>query len=114
MYGESEHIQNTTSSGLIKQDWQKWHVCCIHVCVFVCVCVCAFVAFLLGGGKSLVFCLFILSCDFFCPVPEPYGGALIIGQESVTYHKGDNYIPIAPPVIKVSCSFLALLFGPVI
>nr|KAG5686070.1 hypothetical protein BaRGS_030685 [Batillaria attramentaria] len=33
-------------------------------------------------------------------VPEPYGGALIIGQESVTYHKGDNYIPIAPPVIK--------------
>ncbi|KAL8617543.1 DNA damage-binding protein 1 [Nucella lapillus] len=34
------------------------------------------------------------------PVPEPYGGALIIGQESVTYHKGDKYIPIAPPVIK--------------
>ncbi|KAK7098349.1 DNA damage-binding protein 1-like isoform X2 [Littorina saxatilis] len=36
------------------------------------------------------------------PVPEPYGGALIIGQESVTYHKGDNYIPIAPPAIKLN------------
>ncbi|XP_025085056.1 DNA damage-binding protein 1-like [Pomacea canaliculata] len=35
-------------------------------------------------------------------VPEPYGGAIIIGQESVTYHKGENYIPIAPPVIKQS------------
>ncbi|XP_055957919.1 DNA damage-binding protein 1 [Patella vulgata] len=33
-------------------------------------------------------------------VPEPFGGALIIGQESITYHKGDNYIPIAPPAIK--------------
>ncbi|KAL5007237.1 hypothetical protein ScPMuIL_016043 [Solemya velum] len=35
-------------------------------------------------------------------VPEPYGGALIIGQESITYHKGDNFIPIAPPAIKQS------------
>ncbi|ESO97964.1 hypothetical protein LOTGIDRAFT_209160 [Lottia gigantea] len=33
-------------------------------------------------------------------VPEPFGGALIVGQESITYHKGDNYIPIAPPAIK--------------
>lgn len=38
---------------------------------------------------------------FVITVPEPYGGAIIIGQESVTYHKGENYIPIAPPVIKV-------------
>ncbi|XP_071476122.1 DNA damage-binding protein 1-like [Diadema antillarum] len=33
-------------------------------------------------------------------VPQPYGGALIIGQESITYHKGDNYVAIAPPAIK--------------
>ncbi|XP_067655980.1 DNA damage-binding protein 1-like isoform X1 [Haliotis asinina] len=33
-------------------------------------------------------------------VPEPFGGALIVGQESITYHKGDNYIPVAPPAIK--------------
>lgn len=38
---------------------------------------------------------------FFFSVPEPFGGALIIGQESITYHKGDNFIPIAPPAIKV-------------
>ncbi|XP_064634746.1 DNA damage-binding protein 1-like [Lineus longissimus] len=35
-------------------------------------------------------------------VPEPHGGALIVGQESITYHKGDNYLAIAPPVIKQS------------
>ena len=38
-------------------------------------------------------------------VPEPYGGALIIGQESITYHKGDQFIPIAPPAIKVNIVF---------
>ncbi|KZS04522.1 DNA damage-binding protein 1 [Daphnia magna] len=36
------------------------------------------------------------------PVPEPYGGALIIGQESITYHNGQNYVTIAPPIIKQS------------
>lgn len=35
-------------------------------------------------------------------VPSPFGGALIIGQESITYHKGDQFIPIAPPAIKQS------------
>jgi len=35
-------------------------------------------------------------------VPSPFGGALIIGQESITYHKGDQFIPIAPHAIKVS------------
>ena len=46
------------------------------------------------------------------PVPEPCGGALIIGQESITYHSGSNYVTIAPPIIKVmhktthSCLFL--------
>lgn len=37
-----------------------------------------------------------------CPaVPEPFGGAIIIGQESITYHNGDKYLAIAPPIIKV-------------
>lgn len=35
-------------------------------------------------------------------VPEPFCGALIIGQESITYHNGDKYIAIAPPLIKQS------------
>ena len=35
-------------------------------------------------------------------VPEPYGGALIVGQESITYHKGDHYLAVAPPIIKVN------------
>lgn len=35
-------------------------------------------------------------------VPEPLGGALIIGQESITYHKGANYHAIAPPALKVN------------
>lgn len=34
-------------------------------------------------------------------VPEPFGGAIIIGQESITYHNGDKYLAIAPPIIKV-------------
>lgn len=42
-----------------------------------------------------------LKKNIFVSVPEPFGGALIIGQESITYHKGDNFIPIAPPAIKV-------------
>ncbi|XP_064600976.1 DNA damage-binding protein 1-like [Liolophura sinensis] len=36
------------------------------------------------------------------PVPEPYGGALILGQHSITYHKNDSYVAIAPPAIKQS------------
>uniref|UniRef100_A0A8B9NN81 DNA damage-binding protein 1 n=1 Tax=Accipiter nisus TaxID=211598 RepID=A0A8B9NN81_9AVES len=35
-------------------------------------------------------------------VPEPFGGAIIIGQESITYHNGDKYLAIAPPIIKQS------------
>ncbi|RWS30639.1 DNA damage-binding protein 1-like protein [Leptotrombidium deliense] len=35
-------------------------------------------------------------------VPEPYGGALIVGQESITYHNGEKYVAIAPPVIRQS------------
>ncbi|KAM4744685.1 LOW QUALITY PROTEIN: DNA damage-binding protein 1 [Anableps anableps] len=36
------------------------------------------------------------------PVPEPLGGAIIIGQESIPYHNGDKYLAIAPPTIKQS------------
>lgn len=35
-------------------------------------------------------------------VPEPVGGALIIGQESITYHNGSFYRAIAPPALKQS------------
>ncbi|CAH1785310.1 unnamed protein product [Owenia fusiformis] len=35
-------------------------------------------------------------------VPQPFGGALIVGQESITYHNGTNYKAIAPPIIKQS------------
>jgi DNA damage-binding protein 1 len=35
-------------------------------------------------------------------VPEPFGGALIVGQESITYHKGESYLAVAPPIIKQS------------
>ncbi len=47
--------------------------------------------------------MYILNCHV-CnvTVPEPFCGALIIGQESITYHKGDNYLAIAPPIIKVN------------
>lgn len=36
-------------------------------------------------------------------VPMPFGGALIIGQESITYHSGDAQpITVAPSIIKQS------------
>ena len=35
-------------------------------------------------------------------VPPPLGGALIVGQESIAYHKGDTYLAIAPPTIKAA------------
>ncbi|XP_069757568.1 DNA damage-binding protein 1 isoform X2 [Narcine bancroftii] len=35
-------------------------------------------------------------------IADPFGGALIIGQESITYHNGDKYLAIAPPAIKQS------------
>nr|CAB3236585.1 DNA damage-binding protein 1 [Phallusia mammillata] len=33
-------------------------------------------------------------------VPAPLNGVIIIGQESITYHNGNKYIPIAPPDVK--------------
>ncbi|KAF8774370.1 DNA damage-binding protein 1 like protein [Argiope bruennichi] len=35
-------------------------------------------------------------------VPEPFGGAIVIGQESITYYHGEKHIAIAPPLIKQS------------
>lgn len=51
------------------------------------------------------------------PVPEPLGGAIIIGQESILYHSGKSYVAVAPQIIKVInelelfffCEFLSLL-----
>ena len=36
------------------------------------------------------------------PVPEPFGGVIIIGAESITYHNGIMYHAIAPPKIQES------------
>ena len=36
------------------------------------------------------------------PVPDPNGGVIIIGAESITYHNGTNYHTIAPPNIQDS------------
>ena len=36
------------------------------------------------------------------PVPEPYGGCLIIGAESIVYHNGTYYKAIAPPTMQQS------------
>lgn len=45
-------------------------------------------------------------------VPEPFGGAIIIGQESITYHNGDKYLAIAPPTIKVKTSLVLTVVCP--
>lgn len=34
-------------------------------------------------------------------VPEPYGGAIIIGQEIITYLTGTSHVTVAPALIKV-------------
>ncbi|KAL7024575.1 hypothetical protein ACKWTF_013111 [Chironomus riparius] len=36
------------------------------------------------------------------PVPTPLGGAIVIGQESIVYHDGTNYVASAPAIIKQS------------
>ena len=36
------------------------------------------------------------------PVPDPLGGVIIIGAESITYHNGSNYHTITPPNIQDS------------
>lgn len=50
----------------------------------------------------LLNCLFLIfSCILIILVPEPFGGAVIIGQESITYYNLDKHIAIAPALIKV-------------
>ncbi|CAG0918721.1 unnamed protein product [Notodromas monacha] len=36
------------------------------------------------------------------PVPLPVGGAIIIGQETITHHSGSHFVPIAPPIMQKS------------
>ena len=36
------------------------------------------------------------------PVPEPHGGVIIVGAESITYHNGVTHTTIAPPNIQES------------
>lgn len=36
------------------------------------------------------------------PVPEPFGGCIIIGQESIVYHNGSYYHAIAPQKMQTS------------
>jgi len=36
------------------------------------------------------------------PVPQPLGGVVIIGQESILYHNGSNFLAVAPAAMKVS------------
>ncbi|XP_023326230.1 DNA damage-binding protein 1 [Eurytemora carolleeae] len=40
--------------------------------------------------------------DMLIAVPEPFGGVLIIGAESITFHSGTNSHTIAPPAIQSS------------
>lgn len=35
------------------------------------------------------------------PVPQPLGGAVVIGQESILYHNGTNFLAVAPAAMKV-------------
>lgn len=37
------------------------------------------------------------------PISRPYGGLIIVGQESISYHKsGNQYTAIAPPLIHTA------------
>ena len=46
------------------------------------------------------------------PVPAPLYGALIVGQESITYHNGSSYITVAPPILKVAVRLRCQTLGP--
>lgn len=35
-------------------------------------------------------------------VPQPFGGAIIVGQDSICYHNGDRYQAVAPPLLRQS------------
>lgn len=36
------------------------------------------------------------------PIPQPLGGAVVIGQESILYHNGSKFLAVAPAAMKVS------------
>ena len=61
---------------------------------------------LLYSSNILFYCSWLINfcltfASTFSKVPHPVGGALIVGEESITYHKGDQYISVAPAIIKV-------------
>jgi len=35
------------------------------------------------------------------PVPQPLGGVVVIGQESILYHNGSKFHAVAPSAMKV-------------
>lgn len=41
------------------------------------------------------------------PVPVPLGGTIVIGQESILYHNGTNFLAVAPAAMKVIFSFVS-------
>lgn len=43
------------------------------------------------------------------PVPQPLGGVVIIGQESILYHNGSNFLAVAPAAMKVSYIITSLI-----
>ena len=43
-----------------------------------------------------------LEANMLIAVPEPYGGVIILGSESITYHNGVNHTTIAPANIQES------------
>lgn len=70
------------------------------------VCVCSGITYVFNSFESQWFVLGLVTFfKIFLTVPEPFGGAIIIGQESITYHNGDKYLAIAPPIIKVQLCF---------
>lgn len=47
-------------------------------------------------------------------VPEPYGGAIIIGQEIITYLTGTSHVTVAPALIKVYLLLKYLVYSHIV
>ena len=43
-----------------------------------------------------------LEASILIAVPEPFGGVVIVGQDSICYHNGDKYHAVAPPLLRLS------------
>jgi hypothetical protein len=41
------------------------------------------------------------------PVPQPLGGVVVIGQESILYHNGSKFLAVAPSAMKVRWPLIA-------